>query len=63
MLSIAIAATLNRHGDLLLAVEQGRHAGISDAEIRDILGEVVRRASPSVAESVRAVMQDLVRPD
>ena len=44
-------------------MEQGRHAGISDAEIRDILDEVVRRADPSVAESVRAEIQDLVRPD
>jgi hypothetical protein len=61
-LSIAIAATLNRHDELLLAVEEGRH-GISDSEILDILGEVLRRADSSVAELVSAVMQKLVRPD
>ena len=63
MLRIAIAATLNRHGDLVLAVEQGRHAGISDAEIREILGEVLRRADVSVAESIRAVLHDVPQQD
>ena len=29
----------------------------------DLLLKVVRRADPSVAESVRIVMQNLVRPD
>ena len=63
MLKIAIAATLNRHDDLLLSVEHGQRTGISDAEIRDILDEVVRRADPSVAESVRIVMQELDQTD
>jgi alkylhydroperoxidase/carboxymuconolactone decarboxylase family protein YurZ len=63
MLNIAIAATLDRPGDLVLALERGRRTGISDAEIGDILGEVMSHADADVAESIRAALLALPEPD